>query len=99
MINAIIKGIFFLITKLFTFIFTPVLALVTRSLPDLSTAFAYIAQYFSYGFTYIRSISRLLLIPDNLYVFLFDYFIVCNTIFYGILIYRFALNVYQKFKL
>lgn len=98
MINAIIKGIFKLITSFFTILMTPIISFVTNLFPDLSNIFSYISTYLTYCFTYVRSILHLLLIPDELIIFLFDYFIICSTIYYGVIAYRFALNIYNKYK-
>ena len=37
MINAIIKGIFFLITKLFDFLLSPIILLITALFPSLTS--------------------------------------------------------------
>lgn len=49
--------------------------------------------------TYVRSILSLLLISDNMIVTLFDYFIVLYTIYLTIIVVKFAINIYNKFKI
>ena len=41
MLSLLIKGIFFVITKLFDIIMTPFVAGITALFPDLSVAFSY----------------------------------------------------------
>lgn len=99
MINAIIKGIFFLITKLFDFLLSPIILVITSLFPDLSSLFNYLSTFLGYCFTYVRSILSLLLINDTMITTLFDYFIILYSIYLTVLAVRFAINVYNKFKI
>lgn len=49
--------------------------------------------------TYVRSILSLLLINDTMIITLFDYFVVMYTIYLTVLVVKFAINIYNKFKL
>lgn len=99
MINAITKGIFFLITKMFNLIFTPIFALISSLFPDLSVAFSSVSYYLNLGLTYVSSILRLLMIDRSALIVLFNYFITMYTIYIAMLTVRFAINIYNKFKL
>lgn len=99
MINAIIKGIFYLITKLFDFLLSPIILAITSLFPSLSDMFTHISTFLSYCFTYIRSILALLLINDTMITTLFDYFIILYSIYLVVITVRFAINIYNKFKL
>ena len=66
MINAIIKGIFYLVTKLFDLLFSPILSVIFTLFPSLSSYFSYITNFLSMCFTYVRSILSLLLINDTM---------------------------------
>jgi uncharacterized membrane protein len=99
MINAIIKGIFFLITKLFNLILSPIISVIIALFPDLTTFFNSISTFFGYGFTYIRSILSLLCIPDTIIIALFDYFVILYSIHLTVIAVKFALTVYNKLKI
>ncbi len=99
MINAIIKGIFYLITKLFDLLFSPILTAIFALFPALSTYFSYITNFLNMCFTYVRSILSLLLISDSMITALFDYFLILYSIYLVVLTIRFAINVYNKLKI
>lgn len=99
MINAIIKGIFYLITKLFDLLFTPILTVIFALFPSLSLYFSYITNFLNMCFTYVRSILSLLLISDIMITSLFDYFLILYSIYLVVLTIRFAINVYNKLKI
>lgn len=99
MINAIVKGLFWLITRLFTLIMAPIILTITALFPNLSQTILNMNSFLTQGLLYVRSITRLLLIPDALLVLFFNFFIVLNTIFFaGITVY-FIVNVYRTWKL
>lgn len=99
MINAIIKGIFYLITKLFDLLFAPILSVIFALFPSLSNYFSYITNFLNMAFTYVRSILSLLLINDSMITSLFDYFIILYSIYLVVLTIRFAINIYNKLKI
>lgn len=98
MINAIIKGIFNLISSLFDALLSPLISVITALFPSLTPFFTSITSFFSYAFTYVRSILSLLCIPDTLILGLFDYFVILYTIHITVLAIKFALNIYNKLK-
>lgn len=99
MINAIIKGIFNLITSLFNAIFSPVISSITSLFPSLSSFFTSISTYLAYCFTYVRSILSLLLINDTLIIAFFDYIVICYSIYLVVLAIRFGITIYNKLKI
>lgn len=99
MINSIIKGIFYLITKLFDLLLSPILAVIFGLFPSLESYFSYITTFLGYCFTYVRSILSLLLITDSMITALFDYFLILYSIYLTILAIRFGITVYNKFKI
>lgn len=99
MINAIIKGIFSLIMMLFNLIFSPIISIITSLFPSLSNLFTYLSNFIVISLTYVRSILSLLLINDTMIITLFDYFIILYTIYLTVLIVKFSINIYNKFKL
>lgn len=99
MINAIIKGIFFLITKMFNLLFSPFISVITALFPALSPLFNYLTYFIKLSLTYVRSILSLILINDTMIITLFDYFIILYTIYLTTLAIKFAITIYNKFKL
>lgn len=99
MINTIIKGIFYLITKLFDLLFSPILSLIFTLFPSLSSFFGHITNFLNMALTYVRSILSLLLINDTMITALFDYFAILYSIYLIVLTIRFAINVYNKLKI
>ena len=99
MIKAIITGIFKLITKMFDLLLSPILSLIFALFPSLGDFFTHITNFLSMAFTYVRSVLSLLLINDTMISALFDYFIVLYSIHLIILAVKFAINIYNKFKL
>lgn len=99
MINAIIKGIFNLITMLFDALLSPVVSVITALFPQTQTFINAILSFFNYCFTYIRSILNLICIPDTFIVAFFDYLVILYTIHITIIIIKFALTVYNKLKI
>ena len=99
MINAIIKGIFGLVMMLFNMLFSPLISVITSLFPALGNLFTYLSNFIVMGLTYVRSILSLLLVTDNMIITLFDYFIVLYTIYLTVIVVKFAINIYNKFKL
>lgn len=99
MINTLIKGIFYLITKLFDLIFSPILTAIFALFPSLSSYFTHISNFLTYCFTYLRSVLALLLITDTMITAIFDYFFILYSIYLIVLVIRFAINVYNKLKI
>ena len=99
MINAIIKGIFSLIMMLFNLIFSPIINIITSLFPSLGNLFTYLSNFIVISLTYVRSVLSLLLITDNMIITLFDYFVILYTIYLTVLVVKFAINIYNKFKL
>ena len=61
--------------------------------------FSYLSNFIVLSLTYVRSILSLLLINDSMIVTLFDYFIILYTIYITVIIVKFAITIYNKFKL
>lgn len=99
MINAIITGIFNLVSKFFDFLLSPIIFAITSLFPSLTDLFSHLSYFLSLCFTYVRSILALLLIDDTMITTLFDYFIILYSIYLIVLAVRFAINIYNKFKI
>lgn len=99
MINVIIKGIFYVITKLFDIIFSPILTAIFALFPSLSDYFSYLLDFLSMSLTYVRSILSLVLINDTMITALFDYFLILYSVYLTVIVIRFAINVYNKLKI
>lgn len=99
MIKLLIKGIFWVITQLFNIIFSPVLSVITSLFPVLSTYFNHIIAFTNTSLTYVRTCLSLLCISDTMILAIFDYFVICYSIYLTMLSVRFAVKIYNKFKI
>ena len=99
MINAIVNGIFKLIISLFNAITSPIMGAVSALFPALGVFFSHINSFLGYALTYVGLILDLLFIPRPAIVFLFDYFITCDSIYLLVTTIRFVITVYNKFKI
>lgn len=99
MINLIIEGVFYVITKLFDLIFSPVLNVLFSLFPNLGTASIKIYDFILLALDNVGVVLDIFLVPKDAIIFLFDYFVILYTIFILIRGVRFALNIYNKFKI
>lgn len=99
MINAIVNGIFKLIINLFNVITSPIIGAVTILFPDVTIFFSHISTFLSYALTYVGLVIDLLFIPRPAITFLFDYFLICYSIYLLVITIRFIINIYNKFKI
>lgn len=99
MINAIVNGIFKLIISLFNVLLSPIISAITVLFPDINTYFSYINTFLNYALTYVSTILDLFLIPRSALVLLFDYFIICFSIYLLSISIKFGITIYNKFKL
>lgn len=99
MINAIVNGIFKLIINLFNLILSPIIVGITVLFPNINTYFSYINTFLNYALTYVSTILDLFLIPRSSLVLLFDYFIICYSIYLLSISIKFGITIYNKFKL
>lgn len=98
MLNLLVKGIFYVITKLFDILLSPIIAVITALFPSLGSLFTYIASFTATSLTYARSIVKLLLITDDMILTLLDYLLITYSIHVIILAIKFGINVYNKLK-
>lgn len=98
MLNLLVKGIFYIVTKLFEILLSPIISVITALFPSSSSLFTYISSFTATSLTYARSILKLLLITDSMIFTLLDYFVILYSIHLIVLAVKFAINVYNKFK-
>lgn len=99
MIKAIILGIFKLITKMFDLLLSPILTAIFALFPSLEGFFTHVSDFLTMAFTYVRSALSLLFINDTMITTLFDYFIILSSIHLTVLAIKFAITIYNKFKI
>ena len=80
MINLLVKGIFYIVTKLFEILLSPIISVITALFPSLGSLFVYISSFTVTSLTYARSILKLLLINDTMVLTLLDYFVILYSI-------------------
>lgn len=98
MINAIIKGIFALISMIASVILSPIVSIITTLFPDLSVAISNVLSYFTTAVQFIPLCLDFLMIPRQAVVFLFDYYVIKYTIYISIRAIKACLAVYNKLK-
>lgn len=99
MINAIIKGIFSLITKIASMILSPIIAVITALFPSLGIALTNVIAYFVLMFRFIPLALTFMMIPREAMIFLFDYYIIKYTIYISVRAVKSAIVVYNKLKI
>ena len=99
MISALFKGIFSLISKLFSLILAGVLSVVISLFPGVDTYFSYITTFLTQATTYVSTILDIFLIPRGAITFLFDYFAILSSIYLAVIGVKFVIRIYQKFKI
>lgn len=99
MINAIIKGIFFLITTIASAILSPVIGVISALFPDLGVAITNVTLYFTTMLRFVPLALNFLMIPREAVTFLFDYYIIKYTIYLSVRAVKGALVVYNKLKI
>lgn len=103
MFKLLLQVVFTLITKLFSLILSPILAIVTVAFPDLANIIS-ACTYFLTTYVYpyvafsIRLIENFLGVPHWIFVFLFDYLLIKYTCYLTIQAIKFGIACYQKFK-
>lgn len=78
MVNLLIQGIFFVVTKLFDVVLTPFIASLTALFPDLANIFSYITTFLNYCIEYLVTVCKLCLVPQRC-INLTLYFLLCLT--------------------
>lgn len=99
MINAIIKGIFNLITTFFDFLFSPIISFLFSLFPSLENIYTFLYNFLDSALTHVSLVLDILLVPTDSMLFLFDYFLICYTIFISIRAIKFVITIYNKFKI
>ena len=99
MINAIINGIFKLILLLANTLMSPIVSAATVLFPAVDTYFGYINIFLGYALTYVGTILDLFLVPRSALILLLDYFLICYSIYLIAITLKFAINIYNKFKI
>lgn len=98
MINAIIKGIFSLITMIASLVLSPFIAIITALFPDLTNVITNVLLYFTTMLQFVPLCMDFLMIPRQAIVFLFDYYVIKYTIYLTIRAIKCALAIYNKLK-
>ena len=73
MINAILKGVFNIVTKFINILLSPINALIVSFLPGFNDMLSYISQFFTTASQYVGFITDSLFIDSNVLSFLILY--------------------------
>lgn len=98
MFQALFNGIFKIIIRLFNALLSPVIATIVALFPAVKHPFRFINRFLDKFINIVPFVLELLHIPRTACILLFDYFVVCSSIYYSVIAIRFALNIYNKLK-
>lgn len=98
MINAILTGIFKIITKLILLLLSPINALITSMLPNLSSMFSYINQFFTTCATYFGYIVDSLFLSNEVVSFIILYWTFKLTFPFAVYLVKLVVKWYDKLK-
>lgn len=98
MINKLIEGIFYIITKIFDILFTPFFSALFALFPSLSSYLSYILNFLNQALTYVGAFTTMLFFPSNYMTAIFDYFVIKYSIFILSRSIKFIINIYNKLK-
>lgn len=73
MINAILKGVFKIVTKFINILLSPINALIVSFLPGFNDMLSYVTQFFTTASQYVGFITDSLFIDSNVLSFLILY--------------------------
>lgn len=99
MINAIVSGIFKLITNLASLLVTPFISAMLALFPSLQPILSNIISFLSQMVTYVPLLLDLMLIPKTAVVLLFDYFLIKYSVHLLQQAISFTVRIYNYFKI
>lgn len=99
MINAIVKGIFKLVTKFINILLIPINLLITNMLPGFSNMLSYVSNFFNSIFNYVGFIMNSFLIDTDVISFLILYWTFRLTFPYAVSLVKLVVKWYDKLKL
>lgn len=99
MINAILTGIFKIVTKLILLLLSPINALITSMLPDFSNMLTNVGNFFSTGATYFGYIVDSLFLNSEVVSFLILYWTFKLTFPFLVSLIKLVVKWYDKLKL
>lgn len=98
MLQVLIKGIFYILTKMFSLLLSPFFALIYALFPDVSVYFSYINDFLTTAFTYFSSAIHLSLVPQTALILLFDYYLIKFSIYLIRTTMKFSIKIYTLLK-
>lgn len=98
MINAILKGIFSIITKFINIFLIPINLLISTMLPNFNTMIGYVNNFFDTALTYIGFIMDSLFISSEVISFIILFYTFKLTFPYAVSGVKLIVNWYNKLK-
>ena len=98
MVNAIIKGLFYVITSICGLILSPIISVISNAFPSLGNALINVTAYFTQFLTYVPLCLSLLGISREPIIFLFDYYIIKYYFYIAVRGVRAIVKLYNKLK-
>ncbi len=98
MINTILQGFLWFVSKVFSVVLSPFISGLILMFPSLRDVFTYITNFFTLATRYMVTACQLLLIPKEAILLFFSTLIIFGTIRVSILSINFFTRVYNRFK-
>lgn len=98
MIGLIVKAILWIINQAYNVLMAPVIAVLAVSFPDMRNFYEAVTSWIYSSVNYVVIARDLLLIPIPVITTVMTYYLLKFTIFTTLLAYKFAVNIYDRFK-
>lgn len=99
MINAILKGIFKIVTKFINLLLSPINALIVTFLPGFNNVLSYISNFFTTASQYVGYVIDSLFIDTNVISFLILYWTFKLTFPLAVYTLKLVVKWYDKLKI
>ena len=98
MIGALSQGILTIAINMGFGLASPVSLLLDAFFPQLTSFVAYALTYVTNIVKFVPLVISLSMIPRDVFRLIFDYTIAKTLLYLGVRLYRFIINIYNKFK-
>lgn len=104
MIDILIRFVFFVIKSLSDIIITPIQLILTTVFPDFGNLIDAAQTWLSdYGFQYLlfakKSFMNITAFPQALFTIIIGYIVIKIGLHISMQLYRFSINIYNRFKI
>lgn len=98
MLDTLVKFVFFLITSVYSLLFSPFISLIFTLFPDFTNIISHITSFITTACTYLILCIDLLCIPRYCLVLLFNYYAIKYSIYLIQMTIKLGVKIYHTFK-